>query len=194
MTATPAQLERDGGAPVLPVPLVTPLAFDLARASFLFLQQIGIISSTPAVQHAHRSGLLREDHQSTVVRRPLINIADATLLLSIIPNSLLDLPFAAPKPPSPSAATRTRVLDTLARLALEPSLILPVMRRFRPLSMHFWGKWLEMLGIDVTTGQFRPRNEDAMITDEQLEQERLGVHKVYRAMISVMSVFENCFP
>ena len=194
MTATPAQLELEGSAAVLPLPLSTPLDFDLARATFLFLQQIGIVSSTTAVQQAHRSSLLREDHQSTLVRRPLVNINDATLLLSIIPNSLLDLPFAAPKPPLPTAATRSRLLDTLARLALEPSLTLPVMRRYRPLAMHFWGKWLEMLGVDVTTGQFRQRNQEEMVTDEQLEQERLGVQKVYRAMISVMSVFENCFP
>ena len=194
MTATPAQLELEGSTAVLPLPLSTPLDFDLPRATFLFLQQIGISSSTTTVQQAHRSSLLREDYQSTLVRRPLVNINDATLLLSIIPNSLLDLHFAAPKPPSPTAATRTRLLDTLARLALEPSLTLPVMRRYRPFAMHFWGKWLEMLGADVTTGQFRQRSEEEMVTDEQLEQERLGVHKVYRAMISVMSVFENCFP
>lgn len=171
--------------------LPSPLEFNLPQAVFLFISELGLLSSINSINTSLK--LIKDDYQSISVKRSLINTKDITILLSIIPSTLLiNLPII--KSASATASTRKKVLDTLARLSLEPSLTLPIMRRFRPLSVHFWGKWLEMLGIDTTTGEFSYRNHNENIDDAVVEQERRQVETVYRAMVSVLSIFENCFP
>jgi hypothetical protein len=161
----------------------SPLDFNIPVATFLFLQQIGIIDSTISTIRPSLLSL-----ESTVTSVPLINQQDVVSLLSILPSNLLpELPFRLPASPKPNATTRRSVLDTLARLSLEPSLTLPIMRHFRPLACHFWGRWLEMLRIDLTTGEFPPR-------DQQSVEEGIAVQKVMRAMIKLQSVFENVYP
>lgn len=164
------------------------LDFALPSATFLFLQRIGIIPSTNSeLNNAYASTYFSKEAHSTVGPKPLVPAADAILLLSTLPPSLLpsDLPYpVTPAPPTP--ATRRALLDALARLALEPSLTVEVMRRYRPLSVHLWGRWLEMLGLDAA-GEWCKDGEEK-------EGERVAVEKVFRAMVRVLGVYENVFP
>ena len=164
--------------------LPSPLDFQLPAATYLFLQRIGIIPSTNSELKGTNSN--NSENHATLSAKPLIPAADAILLLSTLPSSLLptDLPYPV-TPASPSPVTRRALLSTLARLALEPSLTVEVMRRYRPLSVLLWGRWLEMLGLDAT-GEWRKDGEEK-------EGERIAVEKVFRALVRVLGVHENVF-
>ncbi|KAK4705526.1 midasin, partial [Phenoliferia sp. Uapishka_3] len=162
------------------------LNFDIAKATFCLLAHAGIFNTSPSIESP-----ANQRSYSSLQWRPLIPTADAITLLAAVPTTLLPLnhlPFAVP-PPRPSSQTRRHLLDTIARLALEPPLTLEVMRRFRPLNAHLWGRWLEMLGLDAA-GEWRAANEDG----SEAEGERQAVGKVFKAMVEVLPVFENVFP
>lgn len=181
---------QDGGELEPPLPATQlhlepkPLSFNLSAATLLFLQRLGALPSAHVEQD---TTVQNKSSYSTTQWTPLIPLADLQLLLSTLPTSLLpaDLPFAiAPAPQS--ASTRQAVLDTLARLALEPSLTMEIMRRYRPLSVHLWGRWLEMLGFSAE-GEWRSDGQE-------VEGERVAVEKVYRAMVACVAVYDNIFP
>lgn len=165
------------------------LEFDLRLATFTFLQQIGILPSSEV--NLTRSSYINVDTYTTIQSYALINSEDALTLLSILPFNLWpELPFQPSPPSSSTVITRGRVLDTLARLSLEPSLTLPILRRFRPLAPHFFGRWLEMLNVNLTTGEFTPSPRQGYTVEQEIKL----IEKVMRAMIRVLSVFENVFP
>ena len=158
--------------------------FNLAHGVLLLLKRTGLVpwsideSAIPA-----STSVLNANTHSQTGWLPLLPTADAAFLLSTIPPSLrpATLPFVVPTTP----ATRRQLIDTLARLALEPSLTMEVMMRFRPLSPVLWGRWLEMLGLDGE-GEWRE--------GEERGGERAAVEKVLGAMARVLGVFENVFP
>lgn len=158
-----------------------PLDFNLSAATLLFLRQLGALAT---VQHHPPTTVQNKLHNSTTTWLPLIPFEDLKLLLATIPRQLLpaDLPFAVPG----KAPPRVALLDTLARLALEPSLTAEIMRRYRPLSVHLWGRWLDMLGFSIE-GEWRSDGQEVV-------GEREAVEKVYRAMVALVPVYDNIFP
>ena len=162
------------------------LEFDLPRPTFLLLAHAGVFNTSQPEQTG-----ANQPAYSTLAWRPLIPIADAITLLQAVPAALVPagrVPFAVtPKQPSPQS--RQHLLDTIARLGLEQPLTLEVMRRFRPLNAHLWGRWLEMLGLNQA-GEWTALAQDRA----EVEGEREAVEKVYRAMVEVLPVFENVFP
>lgn len=175
-----------------PTPLIqtNALNFDLTTAIYLLFLRIGLFSTTnkELIKESYKSKNINEDTNSKIERIPLIPIIDAKLLLSILPSTLLpkDLNLNIIKS-NPNKVTRQSILDTLAKLALEPALTLEISRRFRPLGPHFWGRWLEMLGL-TDEGEWK------ISTNGEAQGERLAIEKVYIAMIKVLPVFENVFP
>lgn len=159
--------------------------FNLSLATFTWLRRVGCISDADS----HGSTLQLKDDTSSLQDKeayahelwlPLISIADFQVMLAAVPAHL--------RPQSTVAynVSTTRLLDTIARLALEPSLTLQIMKQFRPVSPHLWGRWLDMLGLG--DGEWRQ--------DDSTERagERQAVEKVYLAMIRVLPVFDNVFP
>ncbi|KAI5480555.1 hypothetical protein MNV49_000251, partial [Pseudohyphozyma bogoriensis] len=177
-------------APQPPTP--SPFSFKLDEAVFVLVQRLGLVPSTsPAVATAYDSPAIDYTTNASEQWRPLIPIHDALVLLAAVPAALRP-PQLRPAPAlAPSPKTRQDLLDALARLALEPSLTMEIMRRFRPLAVHLWGRWLEMLGLDASGEWSRP---EGMHVDGERQGEREAVEKVYRAMVAVLSVFENVFP
>lgn len=156
--------------------------FNLSHAVLLLLKAIGLIPSTSTTAS---SSALNQHNDSQSGWLPLLPTADAVFLLSTIPAALRPaLNVAVPTSPA-TPATRRQLVETLSRLALEPSLTMEVMMRFRPLTPVLWGRWLEMLGID---GEGAWREGDAR------EGEQAAVEKVLAAMVRVLPVFENVFP
>lgn len=166
----------------------TALNFPLSTATYLFLQRLGVLPTTSTTLHtAYHSKHLKHEAYTTITSIPLIATADIILLLSVLPTTLLpsDLPYAIPATQS-TATTRTNLLNTLARLALEPSLTMEIMRRYKPLNAHLWGRMLEMLGLN-DEGEWREGETAAA-------GEREAVERVYRAMVRVLGAFTNVFP
>ena len=177
-------VDAEGVVPVGPTTAPCALAFDLGKATFSVLQHAGLFNTTESSQL-----LAHAPAYSTLAWRPLIPTSDALTLLAAVPAALVPVgrvPFAIP-PARPTNEARQLLLDTVARLALEQSLTLEVMRRFRPLNAHLWGRWLEMLGLDAA-GEWRAHDSI------EAEGEREAVEKVLRAMVEVLPVFENVFP
>jgi len=161
--------------------------FSLGDGVLLLLKRTGIVGwSVEVANLGTTTSALNPSTHSQTGWLPLIPTADAAFLLSTVPPSLRpdSLPFAVPTAPATSA-TRRQLIDTLARLALEPSLTMEVTMRFRPLSPVLWGKWLEMLGLDA---------EGAWRDGDERDGERAAVEKVFTAMVRVLGVFENVFP
>lgn len=160
------------------------LDFAVAKPTWLLLVHAGAINSSSPLPTSQNS----QPAYSTLEWRPLIPSPDLAILLAAVPPKLrpTDLPFAISEPQS-SPQARQQLLDTVARLALEPPLTLEVMRRFRPINPHLWGRWLEMLGLDAA-GEWRA--QDSI----EVDGERNAVEKVFTAMVSILPVFENVFP
>lgn len=169
-------------APAAPVQLASALDFDLSRGVVILLKRTGLLSGPTTSS----SGLSHANSQTGWL--PLLPLADAHFLLSCVPAALLteDLPISSVAPAAASSATRARLLDTLARLALEQSLTIEVMFAFRAVASVLWGRWLEMLGFDAIEGAWREGDER--------EGERAAVEKVIAAFVRLLPVFENAFP
>jgi hypothetical protein len=157
---------------------------DLAQATYDLLARLGVVS--PGADTLPATAFSRT-HHVTVGSLPLISQADAVVLLSALPSSLLPSPCPYPISASPATpAARRLLLDTVARLSLEPSLTMEVMRCFRVLAPHLWGRWLEMLGFEG--GAWRGNDT------EEVEGERAAVEKVYTACVRLLGVFDNIMP
>ncbi len=170
-----------------PVKIDTVADLNLAHAVLLLLKRTGLVPWSLEEDNIPTStSVLNPNTHSQTGWLPLLPTADASFLLSTIPPSLRpgSVPFAVPTAPATSP-TRRQLIDTLARLALEPSLTMEIMMRFRPLSPVLWGRWLEMLGLD---------SEGAWREGDEREGERAAVEKVLGAMVRVLGVFENVFP
>lgn len=169
-----------------PIKVETLSDFDLSDGVLLLLKRIGLVPCSVDEVHVPTStSVLSNKTHTQTGWLPLLPTADAAFLLSTLPPCLRPkTPFTIATAPATSA-TRRHLIDTLARLALEPSLTMEIMMRFRPLSPVLWGKWLEMLGLD---------GEGAWREGEEREGERAAVDKVLSAMVRVLAVFENVFP
>lgn len=161
------------------------LDFNLSVATFCWLTEIGALPSS--VQHFHQHQTLQnKDAHSHMLWLPLIPTTDLKTLAGAVPRQLLPRELADMATTTPS---RMKVLSTIARLSLEPSLTLSVTRRFRPLAPHFWGTWLDMLGF--ADGEWKRDGGD---DGAEREGERAAVEKVYFALIRVLPAFDNVFP
>jgi midasin len=154
--------------------------FNLALATFTLLEQAGCIPSITTSTNKQSSHSLQDKTaHSHELWLPLISTADFQVLLAAIPVQFRSGHSSAQN------VTKSQLLDTVARLALEPSLTLHIMRQFKPVSPHLWGRWLEMLGF--TNGEW-PEDSSIERTGE-LE----AIEKVYLAMVRILPVFDNIF-
>lgn len=171
-------------SPPPPSPSPSPLDTDLATRTATLLNRLSVLSSTPATSP---TTLINSEHHATEQWIPLIPLADLSLLLSVIPTAQLpsNLPFAV-APASATPATRAHLLDTLARLALEPSLTVEVVSAFRPVAVALVGRWIELLGL---SDEGRWRQGDAGV--EQAAGERDAVEKVWRAVVRVLPIMNE---
>lgn len=171
-------------APPTP-PDSTPFNFNLDLPIYILLQHIGVFNSTPTPSTS-TSTAVSPDYSvnSTAEWLSLLPTADLAILLSTIPSALLPATFT----PSSAKPSRSALLETLARLALEPCLTMEIMHRFRPIVVVIWGKWLGMLGFSEE-GEWRDGG-DGM----EVEREMEAVEKVFRAMVKVLGVWRNVLP
>ncbi|GAA5999947.1 hypothetical protein JCM10207_005984 [Rhodosporidiobolus poonsookiae] len=158
-------------------PASSPLDCNLEHRTRTLLERIAVITNT---QHttALPASAIRADAHSTQHWLPLIPLADLALLLSVVPSPHrpVDLPFSIT-----TQATRTQFLDTLARLALEPSLTVEILTLFRPVAVALISRWVELLGLS-DEGKWR----DGEAGVEQAQGEKDAVCKVWTALIRVM--------
>lgn len=187
------QADQSLDMPAAPIPPASALDFSLSTGVVVLLKRTGLLSSAPtstasASTSTSTSTSVLSHANSQTGWLPLLPLADAHLLLSCVPSSLLtaNLPITSIAPAPATSATRVRLLDTLARLALEPSLTMEVMFAFRAVASVLWGRWLEMLGFDAGEGAWREGGER--------EGERGAVEKVLAAFVRLLPVFENAFP
>ncbi|GAA5872063.1 hypothetical protein JCM8547_003087 [Rhodosporidiobolus lusitaniae] len=184
-------MDLDGGterqdSPAAPSPpraptLISPLELDLAHRTSKLLERLGVLSTTTSTSEQPATVINPLAH-STQHWIPLVPLADLTLLLSAIPPSQLpsNLPFVV-QSAAPSPATRLQILDTLARLALEPSLTVEVISLFRPLAAALVGRWVDLLGFS-DEGRWR----EGEVGVEQAPGEKDAVEKVWRAIVRVL--------
>ncbi|BGP16616.1 hypothetical protein JCM10213_000468 [Rhodosporidiobolus nylandii] len=171
-------------APTPPAPLDINLATRTAR----LLERLSVLRTTTTPD---RTSVIRKEAHSTQHWTPLIPLPDLVLLLSVIPSAQLpqNLPFAVSTAPA-TPATRAQLLDTLARLALEPSLTVEVLSTFRPVAVTLLGRWIELLGLD-DEGSWRAGEPGI----EQAQGEKDAVEKVWRAVVRVLPIMgEEAMP
>ncbi|KAK4056723.1 AAA ATPase midasin [Microbotryomycetes sp. JL221] len=173
--------------------------FDLSSATLALLKQLGLVP--------HQTGIV--DHSETVQRLeylsqdvwvPLVSNQDVQVLLSAVaPNSLPESlrdnnPLVTPS--QPTRDDRRVLLDTVAKMALEPSLTIIILSLFDQVSSHLFGRWLDMLGYHAQHDQDEwEAVSDSLKSDGDARRGQLqAVERIYAAMIRALPVFDNVFP
>ncbi|GAA6044164.1 hypothetical protein JCM8097_003730 [Rhodosporidiobolus ruineniae] len=170
-------------APSSPPPLPTPsspLECDLSQRVAKLLEHLAVLTTDTTTSTP--PSLIRPEAHSSQQWLPLIALPDLVVLLSALPQAQLpqNLPFAV-TPAAATPAARSQLLDTLARLALEPALTVEVISTFRPLAVALVGRWVELLGLS-DEGQWREGEPGV----EQAQGEKDAVDKVWRAIVRVL--------
>ncbi|GAA5967871.1 hypothetical protein JCM11641_005792 [Rhodosporidiobolus odoratus] len=168
---------------ILTPQFASPLDSNLATRTARLLQQLAVLPATPQTQ----TSLICKVAYLTRHWIPLIPLPDLVLLLSVLPSNQLpdNLPFAVPTSQL-TLATRKQLLDTLARLALEPSLTIPVLSTFRPVAAALVGRWVELLGLS-DEGTWRAGEPGV----EQALGEKDAVEKVWTALVRSLPLLGN---
>ncbi|GAA6026009.1 hypothetical protein JCM8202_000005 [Rhodotorula sphaerocarpa] len=120
----------------------------------------------------------------TLAWRPLVPIADLSSLIAAIDPALrpADMPFHVEADPD-APETRARLLDSVARLALDPALTAEVILAFHPIALALIGRWCVALGL---SDEGRWRDGEAGV--EMAAGERDAVVKVYRAIVRSLPI------
>ena len=136
----------------------TQLPFDLAVGVADFLGELGLWGHN---EDDARPG--RAVKKSTV--DDLISLKDLALMKSALPAGKQQILYGLSRSfntDNESDGTlkqlKALLLDTLARLALKPELLYPVVHNFSPLLLDLAGRWLLLLGFDGKT--FDPAHRD----------------------------------
>ncbi|KPV75029.1 uncharacterized protein RHOBADRAFT_53933 [Rhodotorula graminis WP1] len=161
------------------------LECNLAHRTRAFLHRLGVATTAPAPAPAT---LIKHDAPAThLAWTPLVPLSDLSSLAALITHDaraaaplLEHLAIAHPTPGHESEA-RTRTLDTLARLALEPALTVEVLAHYRPLAVVLVGRWFDLLGL-TDTGSWR----DGEPGHEAAPGERDAVDKVWSALVRAL--------
>ncbi|GJN90851.1 hypothetical protein Rhopal_003865-T1 [Rhodotorula paludigena] len=162
-----------------PAAASSPLECNLAARTLALVQRLGLVQS----EHTHAHSVIRPDAPASAeVFAPLVPLADLSLLLSVIPQHLVPatLPFQV-APALSGASSRTRLVDTLARLALEPALTVEILSHFRPIAPALVGRWFDLLGL-ADDGSWRQGEAGV----ESAPGERDAIDKVFRAVVRAL--------
>ncbi|GAA5843645.1 hypothetical protein JCM9279_000821 [Rhodotorula babjevae] len=180
-TADPPRPPSPAAAP----PLDSPLETNLAHRTHALLHRLGCATTAPTAVPA---SLIKPDAPAThLAWTPLVPLADLSSLAHLL---TLDARAASPhlehlasqlSAPTNSTEARTRTLDTLARLALEPALTVEVLAHYRPLAVVLVGRWFDLLGL-TDTGSWRT-GEPGL---EAAPGERDAVDKVWSALVRAL--------
>ncbi|GAA5820590.1 hypothetical protein JCM11251_003065 [Rhodosporidiobolus azoricus] len=169
-------------------PTTSALEINLSARVVKLLERLGVItsSSTPTEDSPATKSVIT-DAYSTTQWTPLIPLSDLVLLLSCIPAARLpaELPFAI-ESASPTPATRSALLDTLARLALEPALMIEIITLFRPVAVVLVGRWVELLGLSEE-GKWREGEPGV----EKAPGEKDAVEKVWIALVRALPLMHD---
>ncbi|GAA5896896.1 hypothetical protein JCM8208_007119 [Rhodotorula glutinis] len=158
------------------------LECNLAHRTYALLHRLGVATTAGSAAPA---SLLRPDAPAThLAWTPLVPLADLSSLIALISH---DARSTAPRLEhlavdhstlANTSEARTRTLDTLARLALEPALTVEVLAHYRPLAVVLVAKWFDLLGL-TDTGSWR----DGEPGQEAAPGERDAVDKVWSALV-----------
>lgn len=165
--------------------------FELGAATLALLQRVGAVdSATPGADIA--PSFQNKDVFATTTWQPLVPIDDfVTLLGALSPSAVPPALQGQVAPLEPhSAQSRSRIIDTVARLALEPSLTTTIASLFEPVSVQLWGRWLDLLGL-LPDGEW---SSESSRPSSPAPGEQQAVERVYTAMIRVLPVFHSVFP
>ena len=125
------------------------LPFDIAVGILHFLSEIGLWAVDQGDVVQERTSALR------ITRTDFISSTDLALLCSVLP-TLIKPQFLAglPRPldsiDSPTQI-KSRLLDTIARLALEPAFTFVIAKAFGRILLDLAGRWLLLLGFGRKT-------------------------------------------
>ena len=125
-------------------------ALDIAQGIEDFFREIGIVKDSNA-GNEEPSDLLGNADIKITWDETLLPQQDLELLASALPNrELLAIPTARYTSGSQDTPQqyKARILDTLARLALNPALTLPIARIFNRIIVDIAARWLLLLGFD----------------------------------------------
>ncbi|KAM0791302.1 hypothetical protein ACM66B_005774 [Microbotryomycetes sp. NB124-2] len=167
-------------------------SFDLSLAARALLKHLRVLDNDDSSDVATRPvAFQRQEYLSHEAWVPLVAMDDVSALLSTLAPSSVPTTLAAHARQLQSTTDDRRlVLDTVARLALQPSLTLVVASLFKPVSVHLWGRWLDMLGLTPHGDWPASSTPD----DATYNSEKQAVESVYMAMIKVLPVFDSVFP
>ncbi|GAA6048627.1 hypothetical protein JCM3770_002064 [Rhodotorula araucariae] len=165
-------------SPPPPPPDDSALECNLAVRAHALLQRIGAARGVAVTTTRFQS----DRPAAHLVWTPLVPLADLSLLVALVPpeHRLAEL-HIAPAPAQPTGEFRARILDTLARLALEPALTVDVLAHFRPLAPALVGRWFDLLGL-AHDGSWR----EGQPGQEAAPGERTAVEKVWTAVVRAL--------
>ncbi|BGP48616.1 AAA ATPase midasin [Rhodotorula kratochvilovae] len=165
--------------PILAPPLrdETALECNLASRALALLHRLGV---TQGLTPSTTSTIKPDAPAATLAWTPLVPLADLSLLLALVPAEHRPAQLQV-APLEPTSESRTRTLDTLARLALEPALTVDVLAHFRPLAVALVGRWFDLLGL-ADDGRWR----DGQPGQEAARGERDAVEKVWTAVVRAL--------
>lgn len=154
--------------------------WDLQAGARTLLERLRVLEPTQNVQYSH---LIKADAPPVQLAwRPLVPLADLSSLVAVIAPEQrpAELPFHVEANPE-APETRARLLEAVARLALDPALTIEVLVAFRPVATALVGRWIEALGLS-DEGKWR----DGEFGVEMAAGERVAVTKVYRAVVRAL--------
>ncbi|POY75159.1 hypothetical protein BMF94_1791 [Rhodotorula taiwanensis] len=154
--------------------------WDLQAGARTLLERLRVLEPTQNVQYSH---LIKADAPPVQLAwRPLVPLADLSSLVAVIAPEQrpAELPFHVEANPE-APETRARLLEAVARLALDPALTIEVLVAFRPVATALVGRWIEALGLS-DEGKWR----DGESGVEMAAGERVTVTKVYRAVVRAL--------
>ncbi|KAK4054525.1 AAA ATPase midasin [Microbotryomycetes sp. JL201] len=166
-------------------------SFDISLAVGALLKHLRVLDTDDlTLLELEHGALTRPEYLAHEVWVPLIAMDDVSALLSTLaPSSVPSSVHDQLRPLQPTRDSRRHVLDTIARLALQPSLTLVVASLFKPVSAHLWGRWLDMLGL-TSQGEW-PASTDSLAFNNSDKQ---AVETVYVAMVKTLPVYDSVFP
>lgn len=186
----------EGDTPDPPARSPLPAGFiNLAQHTRSLAIALALVKPAEQSQNTVHESVLRPDAPATATEwTPLIPAADLSLLLGVTatvtsPDDSLNVPGHV-EPAAATAETRTQLLDTLARLALNPALTVEILTHVRPVAAAIVGRWFELLGLD-DEGKWR-KGEDGV---EMAQGEMDAVDKVWKALVRAFPLLgQEAFP
>ncbi|BGP32484.1 AAA ATPase midasin [Rhodotorula toruloides] len=186
----------EGDTPDPPACSPSPAGFiNLAQHTRSLAIALALVKPAEQAQNTLHESVLRPDAPATATEwTPLIPDADLSLLLGVTATvSSLSDSLSVPghvEPAAATAETRTQLLDTLARLALNPALTVEILTHFRPVAAAVVGRWFELLGLD-DEGKWRKGEYGVEMAHGEMD----AVDKVWKALVRAFPLMgQEAFP